>query len=185
MNIQSNGAWANSTPIGHCNDKQLCSALIQLFEDLDIKSIVDLGCGPGFYVSRFKDSGYICDGYDGNPYTEELSGGIANVADLSKQFLLAREYDCVLSLEVGEHIPKDYEQIFIDNVCRPGSKYIILSWAVPGQKGSGHVNCQSNEYITSEFSRREYERCTQIETTLRQASSASWFKHTIMVFKKK
>jgi SAM-dependent methyltransferase len=182
MKINEKGFWMNETQEGHANDEGLSLALINLVEKLGVKSILDLGCGPGFYLSKFKAAGYICDGFDGNPYTEQLTQGLAKVADLSKEFFLNIEYDCVLSLEVGEHIPKVYEQAFIDNVCRHANKYVILSWAVPGQHGDGHVNCQTNEYIASVLLSRGFKRITTHEEELRKKSNFPWFKNTLMVY---
>ena len=42
-------------------------------------------------------------------------------------------YDWVMSLEVAEHIPQDYEAIFIDNIVRHAREGVVLSWAVPGR----------------------------------------------------
>ncbi len=62
-------------------------------------------------------------------------------------------YDWVFSIEVAEHIPKTYEQIYIDNLVRHG---IILSWAVPKQEGHGHVNNQDFAYIEEQLINRAF-----------------------------
>ena len=61
-----------------------------------------------------------------------------------------------MSLEVGEHIPKEYEDIFINNLHNNNNKGIILSWAILGQGGFGHVNEQNNDYIKSKMSNLGY-----------------------------
>lgn len=184
MKINEKGFWMNDTQEGHANDNGLSLALIDFFEKLNLSSMVDLGCGPGFYLSKFKAAGYVCDGFDGNPYTEQLTQGLAKVADLSEKLFLNTTYDCVLSLEVGEHIPEDCEQIFIDNICRHSNKYVILSWAVPGQNGDGHVNCRSNDYIETSFKTRGFSRLFDYERALRASAEHHWFKNTLMVFSK-
>jgi SAM-dependent methyltransferase len=184
MKINENGFWMNDTTEGHANDDNLRAALLELFEKLKIESVLDLGCGPGFYLAGFKNAGYVCDGFDGNPYTEQLTNGLAKVADLSKVFRLGKEYDCVLSLEVGEHIPKIYEQTFVDNVVSHSKKYVILSWAIPGQTGDGHVNCQTNEYVSEEMRIKGFTRLFAFEKDLRVAAKFFWFKNTLMVFKR-
>lgn len=184
MKINENGFWMNETAEGHANDEGLRSMLINLFAELGIKSVLDLGCGPGFYLAGFKEAGYICDGFDGNPHTEQLTKGLAKVADLSKALVLDNQYDCVLSLEVGEHIPKDYTQIFLENVTSHTNKYVILSWAVPGQNGDGHVNCQTNEYVSGEMLKKGFNRLTFFEKVLRDSAKFFWFKNTLMVFKR-
>ena len=57
---------------------------------------------------------------------------------------------------MGEHIPKIYEKIFIDNLDNNNTKGIIISWAVKGQGGVGHVNEQNNEYIKNIFIKLGY-----------------------------
>jgi hypothetical protein len=107
-------------------------------------SVVDLGCGDGAYVRYLRSKGFDAEGYDGNWHTPEISGGLCKTLDLSRKASI-REFDWVISLEVGEHIPKEYEDVFIDNITKPSRKGLLLSWAVLGQKGIGHVNCKSAE----------------------------------------
>ncbi|KAK7004452.1 hypothetical protein BgiMline_005973, partial [Biomphalaria glabrata] len=40
-------------------------------------------------------------------------------------------YDWILSIEVAEHIPAKFEEIYLDNLVRHAREGIILSWAVP------------------------------------------------------
>lgn len=41
-------------------------------------------------------------------------------------------YDWVISVEVGEHIPAKFQNIYLDNLVRHAREGIVLSWAVPG-----------------------------------------------------
>lgn len=47
--------------------------------------------------------------------------------------------DWVVSFEVGEHIDKAFEDIFIDNLVSLSTKGVVLSWAVEGQGGLNHM----------------------------------------------
>jgi len=179
--INENGFW-NDTQEFHCFDEKLCSTIIE-FSKSKIKNIIDIGCGNGSYVKKFLDSNFECIGYDGNPITPEITDGLCKVMDLSKPTNLGK-YDLAISLEVGEHIPKQYEQIFIDNVCS-SSNNIIISWAVEGQGGYGHVNCQNNDYIIAEFNRRGYRYDENISKKLRENSTLPWFVNTLMYFEYK
>ena len=44
-----------------------------------------------------------------------------------------RVYDWILCLEVGEHIPKKYESVLIDNIASHARVGAVISWAIPGQ----------------------------------------------------
>ena len=89
-----------------------------------------------------------------------------------------------MSLEVGEHLPKKYENIFIKNLHDNNKYGIILSWAIKGQPGHGHINCQNNDYIKKIFTDLGYINDVDAEKELRRKSSLWWFKKTIMVFRK-
>ncbi len=42
---------------------------------------------------------------------------------------LLNKYDWIISLEVAEHIPAQFESIYIDNLVKHAKEGIILSWA--------------------------------------------------------
>lgn len=170
--------------IGHFNDNLLCESIINFFEVNKIKSIYDFGCGNGFYLKNFLQKNYICEGYDGNPYTKELTDGYGNILDLSKKFDFNKKFDCVLSLEVGEHIPKDFETTFLENLINHTSNLLILSWGVPNQGGDFHVNERTNEYIIDKLKEMSFNYLDDETQKLRDNSSARWFKKSLMVFKK-
>lgn len=56
-----------------------------------------------------------------------------------------------MSLEVGEHLPPQFEDIFIQNLHNNNKHGIVLSWAVKGQGGHGHFNEQNNDYVKSKI----------------------------------
>jgi cyclopropane fatty-acyl-phospholipid synthase-like methyltransferase len=179
------GFWEGGGHDNHLFDNSLANELLSLFKNLKIKNILDLGCGTGDYTKFFISNGIVCDGYDGNPNTPEVSDGVCGVINLAHPIDLGNKFDCVLSLEVGEHLPKEYEDIFIQNLDKHSTGLIIISWAIPGQGGGGHFNEQSNEYITEKFIKLGYVRNYDMEAPLRRSPKYHWFKNTIMVFIKK
>lgn len=185
MKIHENGFWLNPTKVGHLNDIGLKDGLLSVLKAEQLGSVLDLGCGPGFYLEAFKSAGYDAAGYDGNPYTPELTSGLGQVADLTKEFVLDRKYSCVISLEVGEHIPEEHEQTFIANLIKYVEEWVILSWAVPGQGGDGHVNCKPNDYIEEVMGSHGFSRMIIHESYLRSCAQLPWFKNTLMVFRRK
>lgn len=178
------GFWLLDDPESreHRYDVKLSDALAEQFKG---RSVVDLGCGFGKYVENFKNKGIICDGYDGNPYTEKITNGMCGVMDLTERHILDKDYDFVLCLEVAEHIPEKYEGAFISNLHRNNICGIIMSWGVPGQRGWGHVNCRINEYVKGVFiDLLGYTNDLEYEKKLRDVAELEWFKNTIMVFKR-
>lgn len=182
--INPSGSWNNKNTNEHLFDSTLAYCILNFLQDNKINTCIDLGCGDGSYTKYFNKNGIITEGYDGNPFTKEMTNGLCNVLDLSVLCNLGKKYQCVMSLEVGEHIPKCYEQVFIKNIITHADNLIILSWAVPGQGGHGHVNCVSNSYIKDIFKTNGFINRPHIENILRQAASQTWFHNTIMVFQK-
>ena len=178
--ILENGAWSGK--VKHNFDESLYEAIISLLKKKQIKTLIDVGCGDASYSKSIAKNGISCTALDGNPDVEQNSGAFAQQADFSIPFFSIKHLftDCVLCLEVGEHIPKEREQIFIENIKLFYPKLLILSWAIPGQGGVGHINEQTNEYIKKKFS--EYTFNEEESSILRNESTLPWFKNTIMVF---
>lgn len=201
MKINPRGYWENDTEEGHGVDRKLSDGLCDFFEkeykdfmlDYDNSQIciLDVGCGTGFYTRKLNTDFSVCDGYDGNPYTEKITNGRCKVTDFSKRIDLASIpiYDWVLCLEVGEHIPQRYERIFLDNICQRAEHGIILSWSIPEFGGDGHVNPLENGMVIKKLKRYKFDFVPE-ETNILRASASPypqtgwWFSKTLMVFRK-
>lgn len=177
MEISNTGFWIGDATIQHKHDPQLADALAKLFKN---STVYDLGCGEGKYVKHFNSKkDIVAYGIDGNPNTKYAN---CFVHDLTNPIGL-NKMNWVLSLEVGEHIPKELMNQYIENLKNLSEDGIVLSWAVLGQGGDGHVNELPNEDVIALFPEYDYD----IETSLYLRSKATlwWFKNTIMVFKRK
>ena len=182
---QTNGIWNGpNLQKKHKFDKILCNALIDFFTNEKADGVVDLGCGYGEYTEKISEH-IECLGYDGNPYTQEITGNLGKVLDLSTVQTSIEKRDWVLSLEVGNHIPEQFEDNFITNVHNSNKKGIVISWAVDIQKGMGQFNKRPNRYIIQKFVNLGYRLDMQSTALLRNNSSLWWFKESLMVFRKK
>lgn len=158
----------------------LANALVELFRG---ESVIDVGCGDGRYVNYFLNNGIYAIGIDGNPYTRNLHGCF--VDDATKDLSHLGTYDWVMSLEVGEHIPVEFEWKFIDNLHKLNRRGVVLSWAVEGQGGTGHVNCRNNNYIDRKFFSLGYIKDLEWEGYLRsQCNLCYWMKNSLLVYRK-
>jgi hypothetical protein len=188
MKINIKGFWENETDEGHGHDKGLADALILFFNN-ETASVLDMGCGDGYYVRRFRFNGINARGVDGNPNTPKLTSGLCEVADLTKELNLEKS-DWVLSLEVGEHIPAEYQKEFIGNLDRHNRFGIVLSWAVRGQGGDGHINCLNNDEVISFMTDMGYIYEQGLSNWIRNRCATYpdtgwWFRNTLMVFRRK
>jgi len=155
MEIGSHGQWIGMDPVEHKFDKNLADAIVKFAENKGISTIKDIGCGQGLYVKHFND------------FAEPVDVGTAEM---------------IVSLEVGEHIPKEYESTFLNNLINHTGSILILSWAIPDQGGFGHVNCHTNTYIIEKVSEQGLKFYFDYSMNLRMNSTLTWFKRTIMVF---
>lgn len=187
MNVDpETGIWSMSIAVKrHKFDEPLASAIYRL--QPQPYQLVDIGCGSGMYCRYFAERGWPVIGIEGTVGIREL-GIYSDIleADLSKPIsFYPGECDLALCLEVGEHIPAKYESIFIDNVVQLAKKHLILSWAIPGQySASGHVNCQTNEYVIEKFVKYGFEYEEAKTELLREKAQFNWFKRTLMCFRK-
>jgi len=178
------GIWDLKTALsrgGHKCDGLLAAGIDFLFSP---QVTVDLGCGDGQYCKIFDCYGWPCVvGYEGTSDIDKIAvyKRIFDM-DLSEDLQNQIKFDFVLCLEVGEHIPKERESVFIDNVCSFVDKDLVISWAVPGQGGRGHFNEQTNEYVIGQFESRGLVHHKETESRLREYASFSYFKNTLMVF---
>lgn len=63
----------------------------------------------------------------------------------------------------------------------------MLSWAVKGQGGHGHVNEQDNDYIIDQMERRGFRIDVALSNLMRTSLPLArdgtwWLMHTLMVF---
>lgn len=175
-----NGGYDLEGVIWHQHSNRLLIKIMELFPK-EIP-IVDLGCGHNFYVTVLNYAGYRAIGFDkvnlGNVFFMEK--------DLTKKFpfYYKNEEQNIISLEVGEHIPAEKASVYIDNLCMTTGD-IILSWAIPGQAGVGHINCQSNEWVQAEMLKRNYmidpEKTLQLRESVKDCH-CTWFRNTLMYF---
>lgn len=182
---QRRGIWIGADATKHhCHmSLQLGKAIVKLLEDTGSTSIADFGCGLGEYTHFFMEQGFQSLGCDGNPNTLELTDGLCEIRDLSQSFDLGKKFDWVMSLEVGEHIPQEFEDVFIDNLVYHCKKGIILSWAHKGQKGTGHFNCQNDDYIKEKMAERGLINDLKWQEFLRaRVGRMRWLIPNLMVF---
>lgn len=176
------GIWGpdEARQSGYPKSPNLCAKLAEVLRRNRL--VLDFGCGDAFYITKLQRDNFTCIGVDGHLSNRDPELMLYEV-DLSKRIKWPISGQ-VLSLEVGEHIPEQYEQNFIDNLCNHCDSRMVLSWAVEGQAGVGHVNCRNNDYIKAEIVSRGFEYKTEVSAYLRQGieKKVSYFSNTLMVF---
>ena len=183
MEISNHGYWVGYDKKEHKFDQVLSYAILNIAAKKGCYNIMDVGCGEGKYVEFFQKNGFICCGFDGNPETTKITQGKCATIDFATPIEIT-PMDLVLSLEVGEHIPEEFEGVFINNLVKHADKMLIISWGILGQGGFGHVNCRSNAYIIGKMGDLGMVYNDADSQYLRENNFHSWFKNTLLVFYK-
>jgi SAM-dependent methyltransferase len=130
-----------------------------VLELLKSKSVIDVGCGDGTWLSVFRELGVndVC-GLDGE-YVDvtqlRIPRDLFNATDLSSPFEAARKFDLAMSLEVAEHLPSPSAKGFVESLTRL-APLILFSAAIPLQGGTNHLNEQWPEYWAELFKNHDY-----------------------------
>ena len=148
-------------------------------------SLFDLGAGSGQYKHFMRNHSASIDyrACDGALNVDVFTAGVVDWCDLTKP-IRAGPSDWVVSLEVGEHLPAALSEQYLKNLHRLNTKGIILSWAVVGQPGKGHVNCLPNEEVIRRVTSMGYVHDRNASDAGRRVATYDWFKNTFMVFRK-
>ncbi len=123
---------------------------------LNPKSIVDMGCGQGTWISVFKEEGINkIKGVDFQQSKLVIDNKDFLRHDLRKPLKLKNKFDLAISLEVAEHIENKYSDIFIENLTN-ASDVVLFSAAIPNQEGINHINEQWHLFWIKLFEKRNY-----------------------------
>ena len=189
--ISKTGYWNGETAHHHhVHSEQLSEWICNFIEDKEIFDIADFGCGLGNYckdiATRFPEPKNYVVGVEADTPKQAVYDKIINydlTNDVTDDPRLNSEL--IISLEVGEHIPAQHMDTYLDNITYHANYYIITSWAVRGQEGFGHVNCLDNHEIIPEFEKRGFELMEKETEDARSVieDKAHWFKKTILIFK--
>ena len=177
--LNNNGGYEAEGVIWHQHSNRLLKKIIEYFPN-NIP-VTDIGCGHNFYISILR---YLGNKNAWGVDLVDLGSRYFVTQDVTEPVVEIDEISNVISLEVGEHIPEELASNYLDNITAFKGD-VIMSWAIPGQEGIGHINCQTNDWVISEMKARGYEIDVERTAELRGAvydCHCSWFKNTLFYF---
>jgi len=147
-------------------------------------SLADFGAGGGQYCNWLNDTGLVdAFAFDGTPGAAEISQGSVQEINLVSKVELHRTFDWVLCLEVGEHVPKEFEADLLQNLRRHATKGLIISWS-DDWEGIGHVNCLTREEFLKSVQKHTGflydEAATQV---VKESCEIDYIARTLAVFR--
>jgi len=158
------------------------------------KYVLDVGCGPGLYVEEMRAVGLEAFGVDNDPRLQEgpylkrvdiVDWGLRRISFRSAAISF-RSAAITLSLEVGEHIPEDDADAYVNFLAGTNCTFLYFSAARPGQGGIGHVNCQPKAYWVEKLHRRgfwlEPDLTEEWLSFMRRRPHMGWLTQNGMVF---
>ncbi|MGA2433897.1 MAG: methyltransferase domain-containing protein [Bryobacteraceae bacterium] len=144
----------------HRGSKQSAEIVVPIVMDLlKPRSVVDVGCGTGAWLSVFENNGVLntlgIDGSDADTELLQIDRRKFLLHDLTLPLELERSFDLVVCLEVAEHLPPSGAEEFVNSLTRLGPT-VLFSAAIPYQGGKHHLNEQWPEYWAGLFEKRNY-----------------------------
>lgn len=177
-----NGIWNAESAKHHQSSLKFAQWLASYLPKETI--VMDFGCGNGYYVGYLENQCFYAYGLDGNDQVEMLCNSFYK-ADLSHNIKLSNKCS-VMSLEVGEHLPKSAQETFVSNLVNACDKHLILSWASIGQPGIGHINCRDQKEVIADIESRGFKLNEQATTEARSNvdENCSWLTRNLLIFER-
>jgi SAM-dependent methyltransferase len=163
-------------------------AFLYVLNNFDIKSMLDIGCGPGGMIEYARLRDVEAFGIDGDftlTYPDEIKPYVL-VHDFTKgPAPIGSTFDLGWSVEFLEHVEEQYIPNFMDSFQR--CKYVVCTAAPPGWNGHHHVNLQPMEYWIKVFDQYGFDYSESDTTNIRELSTMQkpFMQRTGMFFKKK
>ena len=156
----------------------------------DLNSVIDYGCGAGWFLYYFKNRG-ITDVLGIEP-NKNIRGVLDKSVKSNIEFLnltevikINRFFDLSMNIEVMEHIDEKYSTVCLDNITSYSST-LIFSAATPGQGGWGHVNEQPFSYWENRLNDRDFvcnkNKTAEFRRFLKINKANNWYIKNISVF---
>jgi SAM-dependent methyltransferase len=152
---------------------------------LEPKSVIDLGCGLGSWLSVWNERGCDVRGVDG-PWIDRTMLAISEanfvVHDFSHPYQPDGTYDLAMSLEAAEHLPEKAGTALV-HALTSSAPVVLFSAAVPGQAGKNHVNCQWPAYWSRLFAGQNFLVIDALRSMIWEDSRVDWwYRQNIMLY---
>jgi 2-polyprenyl-3-methyl-5-hydroxy-6-metoxy-1,4-benzoquinol methylase len=142
-----------------------------IFKNLNIKSFVDIGCGPGGVVNHIKNKfGIEVLGIDGDNQLIRENEELFHIHDYNLgPMVLDKKFDLGWCVEFVEHVPMENQKNYFETFRN--IKYLFMTFAPEDKAGYNHVNCQNEEYWINALKKLNFELNLNFTKLIRNNSS--------------
>jgi cyclopropane fatty-acyl-phospholipid synthase-like methyltransferase len=139
-----------------------------LKNEFNIKSMLDIGCGPGGMVKLGRELGLETYGIDGD-FTVDRDIEVTIHDYNTGSSSLDVTVDLIWSVEFLEHVYEQYQDNYMQDFIK--GKYALITFAPPGKPGHHHVNCKNPEYWIEVFKKYGFEYDEERTKHIREIST--------------
>jgi cyclopropane fatty-acyl-phospholipid synthase-like methyltransferase len=145
----------------------------------NIKTMLDIGCGPGGMIKLARENNIEACGIDGDFIVErDITPSWITIHDYTVgPSLFNTTVDLIWSVEFLEHVNEEYQDNYMQDFAK--GKYALITFAPPGKKGHHHVNCRDSNYWISVFDRYGFSYDSIITKQVREVTTMNVKENTI------
>ena len=145
-------------------------------------SLVDVGCGPGGQVEMAGIHGIDCIGIDGDPSVAPDILHDFTEGPLPDNTFGDDGVNVAWCVEFVEHVEEKYMENYLQLFDQCDA--IIMTHAIPKQRGHHHVNCKSPDYWIDVMRKRGFRVSSDLTNLVRQSSDMKhdYMRNTGLVF---
>lgn len=185
--IHETGYWnSEQAPQHHIHSPMLSDFICSYLEHDKQRQLYDFGCGMGMYLKDLYARGFKnINGIEPDAPDKSITDFTILNFDLTNAVSLIPKGN-IICLEVGEHIPQQHTNQFLENINNNCENYLIMSWAIRGQGGYGHFNELNNDEVIPMFENMGFKYLADDSLRARQnvEDFCAYFRNTIMIFKR-
>lgn len=187
------GSWHRvaNDPLSYPEDPSFAGAVSHFLKKEGAASAIDVGSGSGDIARAVAaNAGIYVLGVDGNPHTttgnlEHFEGG--GQAEFRRLDLIQpfprdfQRFDWAMSFAVAEHVPFQYEHVFLGNLHRVSRAGLLLVWDDRSSTGTGHVNSRDESEVLRIFETLGYSLDTAASAEIRRNAQQRWYKLVLVL----
>ena len=160
-----------------------------IFRYFSFKSVLDVGCGVGTWLSTSKFFGVdTIFGLEGDWVDKKhliVSSKDIKFSSFPPFPKLQNKFDLIINLEVAEHLKEKHADSLISFLCKTANTAVLFSAAIPNQKGRGHVNEQWPAYWGGKFKSLGFICLDFIRLKIWEQEDISyWYRQNVLLFVK-